>query len=115
MPLNSFSCKNGDIVITSGDSLTIENSADFLRIVREALTTAHVVTVAFEPNVAVDITGVQLLCSACKSAAAVGKVFTNRSSQPHSLADIISDSGAGRNAACRYNNDSSCFWFGGTA
>ncbi|HIJ94806.1 MAG TPA: STAS domain-containing protein [Desulfuromonadales bacterium] len=113
MPINSSSRENGDIVITSGDRLTIENAAEFSRIAREALTTAHVVTVEFEPDVAIDITGIQLICSACRSASAVGKVFTCRGSQPHSLAEIISSSGAERNVACKYNNDSSCFWFGG--
>jgi len=114
MPLNSSVRENGDIVITSGDSLTIENVAEFSRIAIEALDAAHTVIVEFEPDVAIDITGVQLICSACKSASAVGKVFTYRGSQPHSLTDIITGSGAERNTDCKYNNDSSCFWFGGS-
>jgi len=115
MPLNSSIHENDEMVITSGDSLTIENVAEFSRIACEALDAAHVVTIEFKPDVAIDITGVQLLCSACKSASAVGKVFTYRGSQPHALANIITVSGAERNDACKYNNDSSCFWFGGAA
>jgi len=113
MPLNSSVRENGDIVITSGDSLTIENVAEFSRIAIEALDAAHTVVVEFEPDVAIDMTGIQLICSACRSASAAGKVFTYRGSHPHSLTDIITGSGAERNAACKYNNDSSCFWFGG--
>ena len=113
MPLNSSVRENGEIVITSGNSLTIENAAEFSRILREALDAADVVAIEFEPDVAVDVTGVQVLCSACKSAAEGGKVFTYRGPQPQALTDIIFSSGAGRHAACKHNNDSTCIWFGG--
>ncbi|HIJ82032.1 MAG TPA: STAS domain-containing protein [Desulfuromonadales bacterium] len=113
MPLNSSVRDSGEIIITSGDRLTIENAAEFSRIVREALEAADVVAVEFEPDVAIDITGLQILCSACKSAAGSGKKFTCRGPQPQAMTDIISSSGAERHAACKHNNDSTCLWFGG--
>lgn len=113
MPLNSSVRENGDVVISSGNSLTIENAAEFSRLLREALEAAHLVTLEFEPDVAVDITGVQVLCSACKSAAQGGKEFTCRGPQPQAMTDIIFSSGAGRHAACKHNNNSTCIWFGG--
>ena len=113
MPLNSSVRENGEIIITSGDRLTIENAADFTKLVREALAEHSNVLVEFEAAVEFDITGLQILCSACKSAAAAGKSFTYRGSQPQGLADIIAASGAERHAACKHNNDSACIWFGG--
>lgn len=115
MPLNSSVRENGEVVITSGDRLTIENAAGFSRLVAEALEAAHVVMIEFEADLDIDITGIQILCSACKSAANSGKVFSYHGPQPKSLTDIISSSGAERHAACKHNNDSTCIWFGGTA
>ena len=113
MALNSSVRENGEIIITSGDRLTIENAAEFSRIVREALEASTNVAIEFEPAVEIDITGVQILCSACKSAAQSGKTFSFHGSRPQALADIISISGTERNAICKHNNDSTCIWFGG--
>lgn len=113
MSLNSSVRENGDIIITSGDRLTIENASDFSRVVREALEESAVVSIQFEPDVEIDITGMQIICSACKSAAAGGRIFSFRGAAPPALSDIIRSSGAERHAACKYNNDSSCIWFGG--
>ena len=113
MPLNSSVRENGEIIITSGDRLTIETAADFSRIIREALEASNSVALEFEPAVEFDITGVQILCSACKSAAQSGKTFSFHGPQPQALAEIITSSGAERRAVCKYNNDSTCIWFGG--
>jgi len=113
MPLNSACRENGEIIISSGDRLTIENAAEFARIIREALGASHNVALEFEPGVEIDITGVQILCSACKSAATGGSTLSYMGLRPQGLADLIAVSGAGRNSACKHNNDSSCIWFGG--
>ncbi len=113
MPLNSSVRENGEIIVTSGNRLTIENAAEFSRLVSEALGASSTVALEFEPAVEIDITGLQVLCSACKSAAQSGKSFSYLGPQPQALADIISSSGAERHAACKHNNDTTCIWFGG--
>jgi anti-anti-sigma regulatory factor len=113
MPLNSSVRENGTIVITGGDRLTIENAADFLRVARDALDSSTSVAIEFEPTLAIDITGLQILCSACKSAALSGKTFSYSGNQPPALTDLIASCGAERHAVCKHNNDSTCTWFGG--
>jgi anti-anti-sigma regulatory factor len=113
MPLNSSCRETGEIIITSGDRLTIENASEFARVVSEALDASKKVAVEFEPAVEIDITGMQILCSACKTASASDKVFSYHGPQPEALAAIISASGAERRAICKHNNDSTCIWFGG--
>jgi anti-anti-sigma regulatory factor len=113
MPLNSSVRENGSVIITSGGRLTIETAADFARLAREALESSNNVTIEFEPAVDIDITGMQILCSACRSAAEGGKLFSYHGPQPPALADIITSSGAERHAICKHNNDSTCIWFGG--
>lgn len=113
MPLNSSIREKGETIVTSGDRLTIENAAVFSRILRESLEASNIVAIEFEPAVEIDITGLQVICSACKTAAASGKIFTYHGSQPHALAEIITSSGAERAAICKHNNNSTCIWFGG--
>jgi len=113
MQLNSSVRENGEIIITSGERLTIESASEFSRIVKESLETAHLVAIEFEPSVEIDITGVQILCSSCKSAAVSGKVFTYHGPQPQALAEIITACGAERHAVCKHNNEHTCIWFGG--
>lgn len=113
MPLNSSIRENGAMIITSGDRLTIDTAADFSRVVLEALDASHSTAIEFEPEVAIDLTGVQIICSACRSAAEAGKTFLFHGPQPHALADIISACGGERHAHCKHNNDSNCIWFGG--
>ena len=113
MPLNSSVRENGEIIVTSGGRLTIENAAEFSRILCEALEASKNVAIEFEPDVEIDITGVQVLCSACKSAAKAGSVFSYHGPQPQALAEVIASSGAERNAICKFNNNTNCLWFGG--
>ncbi len=113
MPMNSSVRESGEIIITSGARLTIENAANFALLVSEALDASDVVAIEFEPEVEIDITGLQILCSACKSAAQNGKVFSYHGLQPPALADLIASSGTGRHAGCKHNNNSNCIWFGG--
>jgi anti-anti-sigma regulatory factor len=115
MSLNSFVRENGEIIVTSGNRLTIENAADFSRILREALEASKSVAIEFEPAVEIDITGVQILCSACKSAAESGITFSYYGLHPQALAEIIISTGAERSGVCKHNNNSTCVWFGGVA
>jgi anti-anti-sigma regulatory factor len=114
MSLNSSVRENGHVVISSGDRLTIENAAEFSRLISDAFETSRIVSVEFEPTAEIDITGVQVLCSACKSAAQNGINFSCSGPQPEALTHLIFNSGAERHAPCKHNNDSLCNWFGGT-
>jgi len=113
MPLKSTRSENGEIIITSGDRLTVENASDFTRLAREALGESSSVVVEFDAEVEIDITGVQIICSACKSAAAGGTSFSYRGPQPQGLADMIAACGAERHSDCKHNNNSTCLWYGG--
>lgn len=114
MQLNSSVSENGDTIVTSGVRLTIETAGDFSKILRESLETSNNVVLEFDTEVEIDITAIQILCSACKSAASSGKTLSFSGLRPQSLLDLITISGVGRNAICKYNNNSTCIWFGGT-
>lgn len=113
MALTSTCRENGEIVISSGNRLTIENVGEFARLVREGLQASQQVSVEFEPEIDIDITGIQVLCSACKTAAASGKTFSYSGPRSQALAEAIQACGAERHAVCKQNNNSTCTWFGG--
>lgn len=113
MALTSICRENGDIIISSGDRLTIESAGEFAQLIREGLEASQHVSVEFEPDVEMDITGIQIICSACKTAAASGKNFSYQGARPSALADLIEACGVERHATCKQNNNSTCIWFGG--
>jgi len=111
--LNSSGQNNDEIVISSGKRLTIDTAADFTQRIQKGLSAAGSVAVAFDADVEVDITALQVLCSACKTAAAEeGKTFSYRGELPKTLVDLITACGAGFHGLCKHNNSSICIWFG---
>jgi len=112
MTLTSTCRENGQIVISSGDRITIESAADFARLLREGLEASQTVALEFEPGVEIDITGLQLICSACKTAAARGVTLSCQGTRPQALNDMIASCGAQRHTACKQNMNSNCIWFG---
>ena len=112
-PLSNKPQEVGTITISSGERLTIENAADFVQRFGEALTASQTVAMEFDTTVEVDITVLQTLCSACKTATAKGKTLTHQGSGHESLRHLIVSAGAERLGTCRYNNGNPCPWFGG--
>jgi hypothetical protein len=104
---------DGSIRITSGERLTIDQAAAFALCIREALVVAKRVEVEFAAECSVDVTALQTLCSACKTAAAAGKSLVCHGSEPLSLRQLIAAAGAMRPGPCRHNNGNPCPWFGG--
>lgn len=107
-------CQEADMItINSGARLTIENAADFAKSIREALATSQRVAIEFAANVEVDVTALQILCSACKTAATEGKSLIRQGATPESLQQLITAAGAQRLGLCQHDNGNLCIWFGG--
>lgn len=106
--------KEGEgIVINSGELLTIETAADFARRIGAALAVSQKVTVDFAAEVAMDVTALQILCSACKTATAEGKTFTQQGAGTESLRQLLVAAGAQCQGSCKHINSNPCIWFGG--
>jgi hypothetical protein len=106
--------EDGSIVISSGERLTIENAALLVTCLRDALASSPCVAVEFDADVEVDVTTLQILCSACKTAATEGKTLTHHGPGAESLQRLIASAGAERLDHCRHNNNNPCIWFSGT-
>ncbi len=105
---------DGTLVISTGDHLTIANATDFSLCLRQALASAATVEVEFAAGVEVDITTLQILCSACKTAATEGRRLSARGAGIEALRQLIVAAGSERPGPCRLNHNNPCIWFGGS-
>lgn len=113
MPLSRVVHENGNITVRSGERLTIENADELRQVLIESFGQSGHVTICFDPALELDITALQIICSACKTAARNNSVFVYEGALPEGLAALVTTCGAERHSACKYNNDSTCIWFGG--
>ena len=96
-------------VISSGDKLTVETVAAFARLIRKELSEASsTVVLEFPESVEMDITALQVLCSACKTASAEGKTIAYRGRLPELLQALAPVTGPKNSEPCSDSNIS-CF------
>ncbi len=105
--LNGDKDKNARTV-NSGDRLTIETIGDFAGQLRQSLSEGESVFIEFQDDVELDITALQVLCSACRTAAATGKKIMCRGPLPDSLGRLAATAGSERHDHCKINS-TSCF------
>lgn len=111
----SGSGSESEVVIASGDCLTVETTTDFSQLILRGLAEENIVAIEFEPSLTIDITALQMFCSACSKATAEGKKFIHRGPPPQALLDLAAAAGSERHEHC-INNNTSCFrQFGGEA
>lgn len=91
-PLNS-SRQAREGVIRIGPRLTIETVSDYGQRLRQLLAENDTVGIVFEPEVEMDITALQLFCSASATAAGAGKRLVCRGPLPASLIDLAIGAG----------------------
>jgi hypothetical protein len=111
--LSSVHQPDGGILIYSGDRLTIENSAEFSKLIAQGLAEAKSVAIEFAANLEADITALQVLCSAHKTAATQGKIFTRQGDMPAALLNLAVAVGSERHRECNHNKGNPCPWFEG--
>jgi len=113
-PTHTSATADDERVISTTSRLTIETVAECSQRIRQGLDEASTVVIAFEPEMEIDITALQLFCSACATAAAEGKQCLYRGQPPQALLDLLTAAGADRREHCSRNTNNSCFrLFGG--
>ena len=97
-----------EIVIDSGERLTIETIAGFIQQVRNAMNVADTIVIEFHPDVEMDITALQVFCSAHTTATSNGKNLIHRGPIPKIMMELAMSAGAERCDHC-INNRQHCF------
>lgn len=117
MSVQAVTCSipgDGSATVTLRGRLGIENAADLYGAVCQAFEAAERIELDAAALEGVDMTTLQVLCSACKTAAARQKKFTCATlPMPECLTSLGSSMGAPQGAACSQNGNQPCIWFGG--
>jgi anti-anti-sigma regulatory factor len=103
VPTNA-SRRNEERTISSGGLLTVETISDFIQLLQKGLDDAATVVLEFDPTVEMDITALQVFCSACRTATAEGKKIVYRGPLPKALLDLLATAGAERHEQCNIDN-----------
>lgn len=111
--VKSVSSNGADATVTMGGSLGIEDAAELHRALSEALADAPLVVLDAQHLYVLDMTILQTLCSACKSAAAAGRTIRFEGGPPDCMKSLNREIGAHMGSPCPKNNDQPCIFFGG--
>lgn len=105
---------DGSTTILVKGSLSIETSGQLRQILAEALDEAPQVNFNMDELESIDITSLQVICSACKSASNMGRGFDcDSQSIPEFYSNTGRALGAPQGLPCVQNNNKACIWYGG--
>jgi anti-anti-sigma regulatory factor len=99
-------------LVLSG-ALNIETAAEFQRTLNEAILESSLVLLDARRLEELDISILQVICSACKTAAASKRRFIPEGELPACMKALNSGIGVSMELPCRQNNNESCVFFGG--
>jgi hypothetical protein len=103
----------GSVTVSLNGALTIEDAAEFQKALIAALGEAPTVLLDARQLVGIDMTILQIICSACKSAAAGRLAFLPDGRLPDCVTSVVNSIGARTGSLCPHNNNEPCTWFGG--
>lgn len=102
--------QNGQVQVTFSGPLTIEHASAMREALHNVLRTAEKVVLDFRQAVAVDLACLQTLCSAHRTAEALGKGFSMNANSSESFLRIVENSGYVRYSGCLRDKTRSCLW-----
>ena len=112
--MGSDTAKPADAVTLSlKGALTIERAGELKEVLIDALNKEDCVVLNLEAVTQVDLSCLQLLCSAHRTSLELNKQFILEGGQPEPLQQAIRDAGFTRPAGCKKDPHKSCLWIGG--
>ena len=99
--------------LTLGGSLTIENASVIRKKLIAALIKEDALKVCIDADAAVDISFLQLLCSAHRTASKLGKAFTLGRAVSGNFLNAVESAGYFRKRGCARDREAACLWTGG--
>ncbi len=100
-------------ILTIGGELTIERAAELRKMLIKSLEIADTVRIRLENVTAVDLSCLQLLCSAHRTALNLNKNLTLSSKMSQVFRQAVEDAGYFRLSGCAPDSYKSCLWIGG--
>jgi len=100
-------------VITINGNMTIQHADEIKKVLLEALAGNDRLQLELEGISEVDLTGLQLICAAHRSAIKLGKRFLVNFSVNEPIKTIVQDAGFIRHIGCSIDISKTCVWTGG--
>jgi ABC-type transporter Mla MlaB component len=94
-------------------ALTVVNAVEILKRVRDALAQTDDLLVTVDEDSEVDVSFLQILCSAHRTAAAQNKCFKLNIKKTRAFEGAARAAGYIRRKGCSRDRDGSCLWAGG--
>ena len=107
---HNFSADGSTLDINICGRLAIDTVADLLAIFKEQIPAAAKVRLNAAEVTEVDLTGLQLICSACRAASQSEKKFDFSGPVSAAMHAAIADVGLKRYTVCKHNADMPCIW-----
>lgn len=105
---------DGSITVVLCGSLSIETSGELHKVLAESLDESAQVMLNLRALENIDITGMQVICSGCKTAAKMGRGYEcEPDSMPGCMVGFGSSIGGPQGLPCSQNDNKPCIWFGG--
>ncbi len=103
----------GDIVAIAG-AVTVQRAAELKAVLADALARADRLAIDLSGVTEADLCGLQLLCSARRTAAQSGKRFALAGATPDAVRRAAEGAGACVRSGCGAEDPATCPWKGGT-
>jgi len=100
-----------EMVRFSGD-LDIQRAGELRSTLLEALEESEAVSLEFGECAKVDLSVVQMLCSAHRTATKLHKLLRLSGSLPRGFLEAVEDTGYSRTSGCTYDREGTCLWVG---
>jgi len=100
----------GRAIISFEGDLTLPHAEEIRSLLIKALVNADAVGLRFAEVHDVDLSCLQLLCSAHRSAVRLKKRITIEGGAPQALKDAADAAGYSRQKGCKLDSDRSCIW-----
>lgn len=107
------SSDSATLKITLSDRLAIDTAAELQELLHKPLPLARQVRLDVSALAEVDLAGMQLICSACRTALAGTQSFNFSGSLAPCVKEAIGYVGLQRHTPCKHNADNPCIWCGG--
>jgi len=104
---------NSSATIHLDGALTVHCAGELKKVLQDALDRADHVTGSFRDVTEVDVSCLQLLCSAHRTAVSRGKIFALDGKGTEALRHAVHEAGYARHTGCSNDCNNSCLWTGG--
>ncbi len=112
--MNSKNKPSNDVeVVTLGGELTIARAAELKELLSESFQGSGSIQIRLEEVSAVDLSCLQLLCSAHRTASAMNRQLSLEGAIPTVFRQVIQHAGFARQKGCEFSTATNCLWSGG--